>query len=209
VVLDRPLLPSPKPVRRGQPAELGDVVTVVGFGDEPGDTRPTRRARDVTVNAIAQWPRTFTVSVGPCPGDSGGPALSAEDEVVGVFSTVSNNCNGASAAPKYTDIGYFSSLVERAFTAAGADPPGSSGAGGAGGAGGAAGAGGEAQVGPPGSDPEDPGGCQCHFKRHHSSSWSVLALLLIACRVRAKARIGAKVGRPRRHELRKWVARFV
>ncbi len=184
VVLDRPLSPSPVPVRRRQVAELGEVVTVVGFGDEPGDTRPTRRARDVSVKAVAQWPRTFTVSVGPCPGDSGGPALSAEGELVGVFSTVSANCNGASAAPKYTDIGYFSSLVERAFSAAGADPPWPNGAGGASGA---AGTGGETQVGPPDSDPEDPGGCQCNFKGHRSDWWSALALLLVACRGRRSA----------------------
>ncbi len=165
---------------------------VVGFGDEPGDTRPTRRARDVTVKAVAQWPRTFTVTVGPCPGDSGGPAVSAEGELVGVFSTVSTNCNGASAAPKYTDISYFSSLVERAFGAAGADPPWPNGAGGASGAAGAGGAAGETPVGPPGPDPEDPGGCQCNFKSHRSGWWSAFALLLVACRVRAKARRCAK-----------------
>jgi V8-like Glu-specific endopeptidase len=186
VVLDRPLSPGPVPVRRDQAAELGETVTVVGFGDEPGDTRPVRRARDVSVKAVAQWPRTFTVSVGPCPGDSGGPAVSPEGELVGVFSTVSNNCNGASAAPKYTDIGYFSSLVERAFTAAGAGSPWSNGAGGAGGGGGDGG-GGRTQVGPPGSDPEDSGGCQCHFKGHRSGWWSALALLLVAWRVRRSA----------------------
>lgn len=123
VVLEEPVALPALPVHRGDPVALGTPLTVVGFGDG-GETGPvTRTEREVTVSAIGQWLRTFTVTEGPCLGDSGGPALSSDGEVVGIFSTVAVNCVGSGAAPKYTDVSYFSSLVERAFDAAGAGSP--------------------------------------------------------------------------------------
>jgi hypothetical protein len=131
VVLDTALdLPS-YPIHRGAPVDVGARLTVIGYGstaEEPSG-EVTRTEREVDVTAIGQWIRTFTVSEGPCEGDSGGPALSRDTEVVGVFSSVSADCAGPTAAAKYTDVSYFASLVEQAFEAAGAGSPWSQGEG--------------------------------------------------------------------------------
>jgi V8-like Glu-specific endopeptidase len=132
VVLDTPVdLPAYR-VHRGAKVEVGAPITVVGYGNEqvePG-MLPARTELAVTVTHVGQWIRTFTVSEGPCEGDSGGPALAEDGELVGVFSSVSSGCTGPSAAPKYTDVSYFESLVEEAFEAAEAGSPWSSGVGG-------------------------------------------------------------------------------
>lgn len=185
VVLDKPLSPAPIPVHLGAAAALGDVLTVVGFGTESGDSGPLRRMREVDVQAVAQWPRTFTVTVGPCPGDSGGPALSEQGELMGVFSTVGSNCRGASAAPKYTDISYFSALVERAFLAAGAEQPGSAGEGGAGGEAGEGGEGGAGKTTANDSAPKTEG-CACRAPSGSTGDRALVGMLalLIILRVR-------------------------
>lgn len=123
VVLDRALDLSTMPIRRAEPARVGDALTVIGFGMEVTATETVRSERDVAVTAVGQWLRTFTVGEGPCEGDSGGPAVSSAGEVVGVFSSVAVDCHGATAAAKYTDVSYFSGLAEQAFAAAGAGSP--------------------------------------------------------------------------------------
>jgi hypothetical protein len=123
IVLDRPIdLPS-MPVYRGAPAELGEELIAIGFGGEDASQSPIRTERAVTVTAVGQWIRTFTVSEGPCEGDSGGPTINAAGQVAGVFSTVSLDCTSESAAAKYTDLSYFSPLLEEAFLAADAGDP--------------------------------------------------------------------------------------
>jgi hypothetical protein len=123
VVLDRALDLSTMPIRRDEPARVGDALTVIGFGAEVTATETVRSERDVAVTAVGQWLRTFTVGEGPCEGDSGGPAVSRAGELVGVFSSVAVDCHGASAAAKYTDVSYFARLAEQAFAAADAGPP--------------------------------------------------------------------------------------
>ncbi|HEX2873013.1 MAG TPA: trypsin-like serine protease [Polyangiaceae bacterium] len=182
VVLDRALELPATAVHRGRPAEVGEVLTAVGFGGEDASQLNPRTAREVDVTAVGQWIRTFTVSEGPCEGDSGGPALAATGELVGVFSSVSMDCTNANASAKYTDVSFFSPLVEAAFDAAGAGSPWPAAEGGAAGAlavepaaagmeGASAGAAGTGSAEPPvGSGPDDsgcalrgspPGGTRC------------------------------------------------
>lgn len=189
VVLDQPLdLPS-FPVHRGAPADVGDVLTTVGFGGVDTSQLNPRTERKVNVTAVGQWIRTFTVDQGPCEGDSGGPALAPSGELVGVFSTVAVDCSSANAAAKYTDISFFSSLVEDAFDAAEAGSPWGT-AGGTAGAPAvepsAAGAGeaGTESLAPP---PSDDGGCALSAGRRTSGSasgWLLVSGLLLVARTR-------------------------
>lgn len=131
VVLDTPVELPAYPIHRGSAAELGATLTVVGYGTgQSPEPQPVRSEREVSVVDVGQWIRTFTVSEGPCEGDSGGPALAEDGELVGVFSTVATDCKGPNAAAKYTDVSYFQPLVEEAFEAADAGSPWSNGTGG-------------------------------------------------------------------------------
>ncbi len=123
VVLDRALSLPIAPLRLDTPASVGEELTVVGFGQNSTGASEDRQERTVQVTATGQWIRTFTVSEGPCLGDSGGPALTANGKLSGVFSTVSLDCSGADAAGKYTDISHFGPLVQRAFAAANGELP--------------------------------------------------------------------------------------
>jgi hypothetical protein len=142
------------------------------------------------VTDVGQWIRTFTVSEGPCEGDSGGPALAEDGELVGVFSSVASGCTGSGATPKYTDVSYFESLVEKAFEAAEAGSPWPSGAGGeppaeAGQAGMAtdAGAGAGGSSGTPATEPRarDDSGCSFHagVEAGEGGARGVFALILL------------------------------
>jgi len=121
IVLDRALALPVAPLRLEAPATVGEELTVVGFGENSTGASDDREARAVQVTATGQWIRTFTVSEGPCLGDSGGPSLTADGKLAGVFSTVSLDCSGADAAGKYTDVSYFGPLAARAFAAAQGD----------------------------------------------------------------------------------------
>jgi Trypsin-like peptidase domain len=205
VVLDESLdLPTYR-VHRGDPMALGDALTVVGYGSGLSSTQETsvRSARGVDVVAVGQWIRTFTVSLGPCEGDSGGPALSRSGELVGIFSSVARDCLVQGAAPKYTDVSYFSRLVEEAFDAAGAGSPWAAPSEGEGGAGGASEAeqsgapsvGGEPSAPPPAPPPEErerDSSCSTSSKpRGESSSlaaWLALGAALVSLRVGSRRR---------------------
>jgi hypothetical protein len=198
VVLDQALEVPVVRVRREQAAALGDALTAVGYGGEQR-VDPTldvaRTQADVHVTAIGQWIRTFTVSEGPCEGDSGGPALSSDGELVGVFSTVGVECSGPNAAPKYTDVSFFSKLVERAFEAGGDGSPWPSvdGEAGASGAAAAADAGQAGLAGATGDGPEARDASGCAFGPPPGAdpclrfgSWLWLAALNVGAR-RARA----------------------
>lgn len=188
VVLDTALDLPPYPIHRGGKAVVGEDVTVVGYGTEQEMDATARTQRDVRVTAVGQWIRTFTVGIGPCEGDSGGPALNADGEIAGVFSTVAVDCKNASAAPKYTDVSYFGELIDEAFEAAGVPIPGAGGQPGeAGGAAGAsepsapteAGSGGAGEpTDPAPTEPPDDSGCSIQTPRTRPSSAGFLLVVV-------------------------------
>jgi MYXO-CTERM domain-containing protein len=58
-----------------------------------------------------------------CKGDSGGPALSDNDAVIGTFSEVVGNCADSNASDFFTEIAPFATdIILPAFEAAGAVP---------------------------------------------------------------------------------------
>lgn len=197
VVLDRALDLPALPIHRGAPVSVGDVLTAVGFGGEDATQLNPRTQREVDVLAVGQWIRTFTVSEGPCEGDSGGPALSSTGELVGVFSSVSVDCTNANASAKYTDVSFFSPLVEAAFDAASAGSPWTTDGGAAGATGvepstaGAPTAGSSAGAGNPPHEPSDSGGCSLHrgAADHTPATAFVVSMFVFAAHwVRAKRR---------------------
>lgn len=187
VVLDRALELPTTLVHRGTPAKVGEVLTAVGFGGEDPRQLNPRTEREVDVTAVGQWIRTFTVSTGPCEGDSGGPALSADGELVGVFSSVSMDCTSPNASAKYTDVSFFAPLVKAAFDAAGAGSPWPAAEGGAAGmpavepaeagAAGADGAGSAGQAGGASGPAPDDSGCALRAARSEPTPSAVLVVL--------------------------------
>jgi hypothetical protein len=198
VVLDRALDLPVVPVHRGARAAVGDVVTAVGYAGEDTEHLNPRSQRDVEVTAVGQWIRTFTVSAGPCEGDSGGPALAENGELVGVFSSVSRDCTNANAAAKYTDVSFFAPLVEAAFDAAQAGSPWPTSDGGAGGAEAvepsSAGAGADNAAGAPtpvagsANHVSKDSGCALSATRPNATGWSLYLLLAFALVARAGVR---------------------
>ncbi|HEY8944133.1 MAG TPA: trypsin-like serine protease, partial [Polyangiaceae bacterium] len=104
VLLDRALELPILPLRRRPRAEIGERITVIGYGPDGGErleleTQPRRRITRVPIAEVGPdsiqdgartvAPRTF-VTLGPfaCRGDSGGPAVSERDGgLLGLFST--------------------------------------------------------------------------------------------------------------------------
>jgi hypothetical protein len=134
VVLDT-ALPSPgRPVRISQRVQTGEEMTVIGYGqNEFPDTPRARRSRipvldvgpdDTSDGLGTSAPRTFVLGDGPCPGDSGGPALSDDTlTVTGVLAYfVSSDCQLPGTRGVFTELAPFRSLLESAFELAGAEP---------------------------------------------------------------------------------------
>lgn len=67
-------------------------------------------------------PRTFSLGESVCMGDSGGPAISAQGAVLGVYSTNSAGCSGSGARNFFTMLSGFGPLIREAYAAAGAEP---------------------------------------------------------------------------------------
>jgi len=187
VVLDRDLDLPIRALRLGRVVP-NERVLVVGYGVNDSEY-VARFEREGPVLAVgkspdfpsggAALPLTFAFGNGPCPGDSGGPAISVESgEVLGVYSLVLGSCMDAEARNLYTHVGSFESIVRDAFAAAGHEeildpPPGSGGSASDGG-------GGEGpEAGGSGSDMG--GGCTLHPAG--GSAWSQLGLGAVAAAV--------------------------
>jgi hypothetical protein len=103
IELDRPVsdlalgvrpIPVEAPTKRPR---LGDRLTLVGFG-RTGDNcnSPPMGKRRITLPLFEISKDNVTLRIGrrdmgACPGDSGGPALNASGEIVGVSSTIPGN----------------------------------------------------------------------------------------------------------------------
>ena len=136
VVLDKELTNFPiKPMRLYQGTLPGEHIRVVGYGvnsDGGLGTRYTRSGATIAKVGTSQFrptgdaipPRTF-MTTGPllCEGDSGGPALSDNEAVIGVFSQFTGLCTDANTTDYFTEVAPFTNdIVLPAFEAAGAVP---------------------------------------------------------------------------------------
>jgi hypothetical protein len=97
--LAKPLDIKPVPIRTSPPL-VGETLTVIGYGLTDPDTISSSGHRmgraGVKITKVGRtkhedgrW-RTvdgdFVVDIGPCPGDSGGPALDQDGKLIGVMS---------------------------------------------------------------------------------------------------------------------------
>ena len=170
VLLDTELTALPiKPIRLTTGTFPGEDIRSIGYGVDGSDSgfstkiRRTRSGIPIAQVGPSSFrpvgdpiaPRTFlTNGSALCDGDSGGPAFSDADAVVGVFSQLVGNCTSSDAKNIYTQIAPFmQDIVLPAFQASGYEPwlegnsePGLYGTGGAG-TGGATSAGGASLTG--------------------------------------------------------------
>ncbi len=216
LVLDTPIEQvSPFAVHSGDVVRAGETVKLLGYGEETAAGVYERRmVRDVRISHVgatgvessATPAHTFVVAgTTTCLGDSGGPALNDQDEIVGIYSRKAGDCLAAETWNTYVIPGHYADLVDEALTETGAATP--SAAGGSGGAGASeddapaasAGASGAAQASAAiasGAGATDPGrlgssdGLRCQFSVVASASlvarargvwgplWVVLTLLV-------------------------------
>ena len=178
VQLDHSLTNPVKPIRIYTGTNPGEEIRVIGYGTDQDGGIGVRHTRSGLV--IAQVgssvfrpvgdptpPRTF-VTKGPalCIGDSGGPALSDNEAIIGIFSQYDGLCTSPSATNIFTEVAPFANdVILPAFAAAGYEPwlegnsePGLYGTGGASGTGGANGTGGAANTGGETSAQSETGG---------------------------------------------------
>ncbi|HEY3499002.1 MAG TPA: trypsin-like serine protease, partial [Polyangiaceae bacterium] len=124
VVLDRHLDDrTPLALRLGKRVRVGESLTLVGYGTTGvSDVTELHRRESVPVLDVGVPPRAFAVGPGPCPGDSGSPALSDTGAIAGVHSIRSGHCTSALVRNTYTEIAPYADLVLSAFERAGATP---------------------------------------------------------------------------------------
>lgn len=110
IVLDQPIK-GIKPLHIGAPPKSG-YVTVVGFGRQgangPHGARMKRRSRLLEVGDME-----LKVGESSCPGDSGGPALSAGGAIVGIVSRGSAPCDAKNATNIFTRADAHEDLLQK------------------------------------------------------------------------------------------------
>lgn len=117
---------DPIPPRLDQPVETGELFAAVGYGEslEPSSSGTRRRSDDLAVLCTAEecdsdqvTAMEFVVEQGVCVGDSGGPALTVDSEVVGVASRTSGGCGVAVYAALHPWAEWIREVGETAFEA--------------------------------------------------------------------------------------------
>lgn len=104
------------PIRRETHTSLGgQTITAVGFGQIPSGGAGTKYT--ATGRVLGTDSRLIYIGALICSGDSGGPAITSDDEVAGVVSFGSGACGGGSGA--YNAIFPFLDLIDAALTEAG------------------------------------------------------------------------------------------
>ncbi|MEI9936984.1 MAG: trypsin-like serine protease [Pseudomonadota bacterium] len=136
IVLDREITGAPlMPIRIDRGNERGEVLRAVGFGETEEATRGVRFAKDglsISLVGASQFrtdgdrvpPRTF-LTLGPalCIGDSGGPALTTDGAVTGVYSQLVEACDSPNARQFFTQVAPFrDEIITPAFELAGYEP---------------------------------------------------------------------------------------
>jgi MYXO-CTERM domain-containing protein len=132
LVLDRDLPSAGYPLRLDRDVEVGEDMTIIGWGMET--QLDARYRRDVTVLEVGPddtsqgttdvAPRSFLIGTGPCSGDRGAPTISTETgAVAGIFARWTNDsvdCRSPYQLNRVTKIAPYKSMFEQAFAAAGA-----------------------------------------------------------------------------------------
>jgi hypothetical protein len=197
VVLDRELTQDFTMVRFGRSVSVGESLVAIGYGTTESPEIQGRRRRTVEVLDVGDYqgidgtgptpPDTFVVGQGPCFGDSGGPALSAETgAIVGVYSlSLAPMCTSIGARNTLTLVPAFEDTGRRALEFANREPllePDT----GTGGTSGRGGSGGTGAQGEGSGSREDPS-CACRTGGRHQNVLSgalgvALALLAVARR---------------------------
>lgn len=128
VILDQPITGIvPQKIRSTTPPIIGEPGTAVGYGittQSSKDAKIRRRRSASVVSVGTDWngwhaEQEMSVSQAVCPGDSGGPILSAGGAVIGVASVGFVSCNEPGPV-KYVRIDTHQALIDEALAAAGA-----------------------------------------------------------------------------------------
>jgi len=214
---------TPVGLRLDAPPELGETVTLVGYGQtstsDPNSSGDRHSLSGVKVDHLGYEAKPpgaftvegeFTVDTGPCAGDSGGPALDANGRSMGVMSRgPKSSCTHMAYGRVDAHASFLRALAQESATRLGIDPPdwalGSGGAAGAAGTGGAAGAsmGGHAGGGASGGSgarsengSSSASGCMMQPRGLGSPTLGVAALILTLLEQRRRRFTSRRTGSP-------------